>query len=117
MPSMALPLKLWDSPDGNRSTRSVGWFSDNKEVCSGGQFPGNRRLVAVCRSGATRPAAERLFPAGPFDPFEGARCQVISTRTGISFFTGMANNEGGSILKSDKVAGTLPVIQIGRTSC
>ena len=34
--------------------------------------------------------------------------QVISTRTGISFFTGIASSEGGSILKSDNVAGIVP---------
>jgi hypothetical protein len=39
-------------------------------------------------------------------------CQVISTRTGISFFTGMVNSEGGSILKSDSVAGTVPEILV-----
>ena len=36
--------------------------------------------------------------------------QVISTRTGISFFTGMASSEGGSILKSVSVAGIVPEI-------
>ena len=36
-------------------------------------------------------------------------CQVMSTRTGISFLIGMARNDGGSILKSEQVAGTVPV--------
>src|ERR1700685_84785 len=36
--------------------------------------------------------------------------QVISTRTGISFLTGMVNSVGGSILKSVSVAGIVPVI-------
>ena len=38
---------------------------------------------------------------------EGA--QVVSTRIGISFLTGIVNNDGASILKSDSVAGMKPV--------
>jgi len=34
--------------------------------------------------------------------------QVRSTRTGISFFTGIVSSDGGSILKSVSVAGTVP---------
>ena len=37
--------------------------------------------------------------------------QVISTRTGISFLTGIVRNEGGSILKSENVAGMVPEIR------
>ena len=37
---------------------------------------------------------------------------VISTRTGISFLTGTAKSDGGSILKSDSVAGMVPEIRI-----
>jgi hypothetical protein len=37
---------------------------------------------------------------------------VISTRTGISFLTGTAKSDGGSILKSDSVAGIVPDIRI-----
>jgi len=33
---------------------------------------------------------------------------VISTRTGISFLTGIVRSVGGSILKSDSVAGIIP---------
>ena len=36
----------------------------------------------------------------------------MSTRTGISFLTGIANSDGGSILKSVRVAGIVPVIRI-----
>jgi hypothetical protein len=38
--------------------------------------------------------------------------QVMSTRTGISFLTGTAKRDGGSILKSDSVAGIVPDIRI-----
>jgi len=38
--------------------------------------------------------------------------QVISTRTGISFFTGIAKSDGGSILKSVTVVGIVPDIRI-----
>jgi hypothetical protein len=38
--------------------------------------------------------------------------QVISTCTGISFFTATAKSDGGSILKSDRVAGIVPEIRI-----
>ena len=37
---------------------------------------------------------------------------VMSTRTGISFLIRTVKNEGGSILKSEHVAGTVPVIFI-----
>ncbi len=37
-------------------------------------------------------------------------CQVSSTRTGISFLTAIVRSDGGSILKSDSVAGMVPVI-------
>ena len=37
---------------------------------------------------------------------------VMSTRTGISFLTGTANSDGGSILKSESVAGIVPDIRI-----
>src|ERR1035438_10027333 len=37
---------------------------------------------------------------------------VISTRTGISFLTGTAKSDGGSILKSDNVAGIVPDIRV-----
>ena len=37
---------------------------------------------------------------------------VISTRTGMSFFTGMVRSEGGSILKSASVAGIVPEIRV-----
>jgi hypothetical protein len=36
----------------------------------------------------------------------------MSTRTGISFLTGIANSVGGSILKSDNVAGIVPDIRV-----
>ena len=36
----------------------------------------------------------------------------MSTRTGISFLTEIARSEGGSILKSDNVAGIVPEILI-----
>ena len=36
--------------------------------------------------------------------------QVISTRTGISFLTGIVSSDGGSILKSERVAGIVPDI-------
>lgn len=38
--------------------------------------------------------------------------QVISTRMGISFFTGMVRSEGGSILKSARVAGMVPEMRV-----
>jgi len=47
----------------------------------------------------------------PWDaPFRASYCrrQVISTRTGISFFTGGISKLGGSILKSDSLAGMVP---------
>ena len=37
---------------------------------------------------------------------------VISTRTGISFSTGSVKSVGGSILKSDSVAGIVPEIRV-----
>ncbi len=37
--------------------------------------------------------------------------QVMSTCTGISFLTGMVNRVGGWILKSDRVAGIVPLIR------
>ena len=40
------------------------------------------------------------------------RRQVMSTRTGISFLTGMVRSDGGSILKSESVAGMIPVIWV-----
>jgi hypothetical protein len=40
--------------------------------------------------------------------YEG--CQTTSTRTGISFLMGTVKNEGGSILKSVSVEGTVPVM-------
>ena len=47
-------------------------------------------------------------------------CQVISTRTGISFL-GIVKSDGGSILKSDSVAGIVPDIRVEagqrRNSC
>ena len=39
-------------------------------------------------------------------------CHVISTRTGISFFTAIPRRDGGSILKSDSVVGMVPVIRV-----
>ena len=36
--------------------------------------------------------------------------QVMSTRTGISFLTGIVSSDGGSILKSESVAGIVPVM-------
>src|ERR1700693_2965372 len=39
-------------------------------------------------------------------------CHVMSTRTGISFLTGNVNSDGGSILKSVRVAEIVPVIRI-----
>jgi hypothetical protein len=36
-------------------------------------------------------------------------CQVMSTRTGIWFLTGIVKSDGGSILKSASVAGIVPV--------
>ena len=36
--------------------------------------------------------------------------QVISTRTGISFFTAIVRSDGGLILKSASVTGMVPVI-------
>jgi hypothetical protein len=49
---------------------------------------------------------------GPIDI--GIHCgrHVMSTRTGISFLTGTAKSDGGSILKSDNVAGIVPEIRI-----
>jgi hypothetical protein len=53
-----------------------------------------------------------------FKPTRGAmilrycELQVIWTRTGISFFTGRVRSEGGSILKSVRVAGMVPVIRV-----
>ena len=49
----------------------------------------------------------------------------MSTRTGISFLTGTAKSDGGSILKSDSVAGIVPEIrnlvslsqQVGMATC
>jgi len=38
--------------------------------------------------------------------------QVMSTRTGMSLLTGTAKSDGGSILKSDSVAGIVPEIRI-----
>jgi hypothetical protein len=38
--------------------------------------------------------------------------QVMSTRTGISFLIGIAKSDGGSILKSDSIAGIVPVIRV-----
>jgi hypothetical protein len=38
--------------------------------------------------------------------------QAISTRTGISFLTGMAKSEGGSILNAANVAGIVPAIRV-----
>ena len=37
-------------------------------------------------------------------------CQVMSTRTGMSFLTGIVKRDGGSILKSASVAGMVPVM-------
>ena len=37
---------------------------------------------------------------------------VMSTRTGISFLTAIVKSDGGSILKSDSVAGIVPDIRI-----
>ena len=37
---------------------------------------------------------------------------VISTRMGISFFTGIVSSEGGSILKSVSVAGIVPDMRV-----
>jgi len=34
----------------------------------------------------------------------------MSTRTGMSFLTGIVRSEGGSILKSESVEGMVPVI-------
>ena len=36
--------------------------------------------------------------------------QVMSMRTGISFLTGIVKSDGGSILKSESVAGIVPVM-------
>ncbi len=38
------------------------------------------------------------------------RCQVVSTFTGISFLMGTVRKLGGGILKSVRVAGTVPVM-------
>ncbi len=38
-------------------------------------------------------------------------CHVISTPTGMSFLIGTVSSDGGSILKSDSVAGIVPVIR------
>src|ERR1700693_4819085 len=45
--------------------------------------------------------------------------QVISTRTGMSFLTGMVSSDGGSILKSASVAGIVPDIRVSfaRVTC
>ncbi|MHB8639805.1 MAG: hypothetical protein ACYDBL_08390 [Candidatus Acidiferrales bacterium] len=40
------------------------------------------------------------------------RCQVMFTRTGISFLIGTINSFGGSIWKSDTVVGIVPVISV-----
>jgi len=47
-------------------------------------------------------------------PVANTHCgrQVISIRTGISFLTGIARSDGGSILKSESVAGIVPDIRI-----
>lgn len=37
--------------------------------------------------------------------------QVISTRTGISFLMGTVRNNGRSILKSEQVAGIVPIMR------
>ena len=37
-------------------------------------------------------------------------CQVMSTRTGISFLIGTVRNEGAGILKSMSVEGIVPVM-------
>jgi hypothetical protein len=42
--------------------------------------------------------------------------QVISTRTGISFLVGIVKSVGGSILKSDSVAGIVPEIRVSLPS-
>ena len=39
-------------------------------------------------------------------------CQVMSRRTGISFLMGMAKRDGGLILKSETVAGIVPVMRM-----
>src|SRR4249919_1507267 len=46
-----------------------------------------------------------------------SECQVISIRMGNSFFTGKVSRVGGSILKSESVAGMVPVIRVSFRSC
>lgn len=64
--------------------------------CTNGVF---FRLIADC---------EAALSIGRPHPYIGR--QVMSTRTGISFLIGIVRNVGGSILKSEQVAGTVPAI-------
>lgn len=61
-----------------------------------------------------RPAISIFRLRGEFGIIHRVYCgrQVISTRTGISFFTAMVRSDGGSILKSDNVAGIVPEMRV-----
>jgi hypothetical protein len=87
-----------------------------------------RRLLRTTQNLVVEPAkiTPLLFGCGGPRAASGARplvygagCQVISTRTGISFLTGMVRRVGGSMLKSARVAGMVPETRIsfpGRVS-
>ena len=84
--------------------------------------PGKRPARLAQAISRARPSTAAIYnnimphPRGmstgrPERPIHRGR-HVISTRTGSSFFTGTANSEGGSILKSDNVAGMVPDIRV-----
>lgn len=78
------------APQGKRSARDKGKIVARLES-----------LPAAVRAATTKPkcrAYGRHFSLR----------QVISTRTGISFLTGTVRSDGGSILKSESVAGMVP---------
>src|SRR5215472_6785334 len=74
---------------------------------SEGQYRDSRVLGAQVEM---TPSAAESKPTTPLDLY----CcrQVISTCTGISFLTGIVSKVGGSILKSVRVAGIVPVILV-----
>src|ERR1035438_7515267 len=79
-----------------------------------GRPPSKQRLPGLGRRRLRggRDYRDQRRPVDALIPAAHIGRQVISTLIGMSFFTGIASRDGGSILKSVSVAGMLPVIQL-----
>jgi hypothetical protein len=92
-------------PSGARST----FFTLLTEPAS--CFSDHARVLQMSLHRAERHADRDGGVRGPLARHLSLR-QVMSARTGISFFTGKVKRDGGSILKSDREVGMVPDIRV-----